>query len=58
MRKKLKTSANDRKCAFLDCKQILSIYNHEIYCHVHRNLMADKQMQILNKPYHHFANTK
>jgi hypothetical protein len=51
MRKKLKISANDRKCAFLGCKQILSIYNHEIYCHVHRDLMAQEQMRKI--PYHH-----
>jgi len=56
MSKKLKTSADDRKCAFLDCKHILSIYNHEIYCHVHRNLMAENQK--LNTPYHHFVENK
>jgi hypothetical protein len=56
MRKKLKTSANDRECAFPDCKQILSIYNHEKYCHVHRDKMAEKQK--LNRPYHHFVGSK
>ncbi|MDH4240351.1 MAG: hypothetical protein OEW48_12385 [Phycisphaerae bacterium] len=56
MSKKLKTSANDRKCAFLGCKQILSIYNHEIYCHVHRDRMAESQK--LKTPYHHFVGTK
>ncbi len=56
MSKKLKTSANDRKCMFLGCKHILSIYNHEIYCHVHREHMAENQK--LNTPYHHFVETK
>ena len=56
MGKKLKTSANDRKFMFLDCKHILSIYNHEIYCHVHREQMAENQK--LNTPYHHFAGPK
>jgi len=56
MRKKLKTSANDRECAFPGCKQILSIYNHEIYCHLHRGRMAEKQK--FNTPYHHFVETK
>jgi len=56
MIKKLKTSANDRECMFPGCKHILSIYNHEIYCHVHRDKMADKQK--LKTPYHHFVGTK
>ena len=56
MSKKLKTSADNRECALLDCKQTLSIYNHEIYCHVHRDRMAENQK--LNTPYHHFAGTK
>ena len=33
--KKVKVSHKGRKCKFPLCKQILSIYNHEIYCHVH-----------------------
>lgn len=33
--KKVKTSPKGRKCKILHCKQILSIYNHEIYCHAH-----------------------
>ena len=56
MKKKLNTSADDRECAFLGCKQILSIYNHEKYCHVHRNQIAEKQK--LNTPYHHFVGKK
>jgi hypothetical protein len=56
MEKKLKTSANDRKCMFPGCTQTLSIYNHEKYCHVHRDLMADRQ--ILKTAYRHFVGTK
>ncbi len=33
--KKVKTSLKGRKCKFPLCKQMLSIYNHEAYCHVH-----------------------
>jgi len=32
---KVKTSPRHRKCRFPSCKNILSIYNHEIYCHAH-----------------------
>jgi hypothetical protein len=43
MAKMLKTSAMDRKCKFHNCTNILSIYNHEDYCHVHRNMMPQAQ---------------
>jgi len=33
--KKVKTSYKGRKCKYPHCKHILSIYNHEEYCHVH-----------------------
>lgn len=33
--KKVKTSLKGRKCKFSYCTHILSIYNHEEYCHVH-----------------------
>ena len=33
--KKIKTSLKGRKCKFPHCKHILSIYNHETFCHVH-----------------------
>jgi hypothetical protein len=36
MGKKLKTSADNRKCIFPKCTQTLSIYNHEAYCHIHQ----------------------
>jgi len=53
MAKKLKTSADDRKCAFPHCTHILSIYNHEPYCHIHREQEAQKQM--VKIPYHHLS---
>ncbi len=56
MKKRLKTSADDRKCAFPGCKSILSIYNREMYCHLHRDLIAERQ--ILKIAYHHFAESK
>jgi hypothetical protein len=37
MSKMLKTSADNRKCIFPNCTQILSIYNHDTYCHMHRD---------------------
>jgi len=37
MGKILKTSAEGRKCAFLNCTHILSIYNHTAYCHLHED---------------------
>ena len=37
MQKMLKTSADGRKCKFPHCARILSIYNHEAYCHIHRD---------------------
>jgi len=36
--KKVKTSAKGRVCGYRSCKNILSIYNHELYCHVHQLL--------------------
>jgi len=38
--KKIKMSLKGRKCKYLHCKHILSIYNHEPYCHVHLGLLA------------------
>ena len=37
MTKILKTSADNRKCMFPNCTHILSIYNHETYCHIHQD---------------------
>jgi len=41
--KKLKTSPKDRICKFSNCKHILSIYNHEEYCHTHL-LLIDAEL--------------
>ncbi|MGB2629637.1 MAG: hypothetical protein WBD24_06250 [Candidatus Omnitrophota bacterium] len=31
----IKTSPEHRKCKYPLCNNILSIYNHEVYCNVH-----------------------
>ena len=43
MTKRLKTSAEGRKCEFAECNRILSIYNHERYCHSHLYLMSQEE---------------
>ncbi|MGD0336547.1 MAG: hypothetical protein ABSB18_05540 [Candidatus Omnitrophota bacterium] len=40
--KKVKTSPKGRKCKFPHCKHILSIYNHEIFCHAHLGQVTDE----------------
>ncbi len=47
MGKTLKTSAENRKCMFPNCTRILSIYNHEAYCHIHRDQMRQQKPKIL-----------
>ncbi|MFA5310948.1 MAG: hypothetical protein WC355_01345 [Candidatus Omnitrophota bacterium] len=56
--KKVKTSAKGRVCRYRNCRNILSIYNHEEYCHVHQlmalsgnitNTAGRKKIRILNK---------
>ncbi|MFC1781755.1 hypothetical protein ACFLZ8_05795 [Planctomycetota bacterium] len=37
MKKPLKTSPDGRICRFPGCRCILSIYNHETLCRVHRD---------------------
>lgn len=32
-----KTSPHHRVCKYPKCKNILSIYNHEVYCNIHLN---------------------
>jgi len=50
-KKMLKTSAEGRKCMFPHCTNILSIYNHEAYCHIHRDKMPQGQKpKILTGP--------
>jgi hypothetical protein len=45
MKKPLKTSPDGRKCSFAGCKCILSIYNHEAFCRVHRERALQEQKQ-------------
>jgi hypothetical protein len=54
MTKILKTSASGRKCAYPGCENTLSIYNHEDYCHIHRDKMAQKKNKT-KIPYHHVS---
>ncbi len=50
MTKILKTSLEGRKCKFPNCQRILSIYNHQAYCHVHlEQVSADEKP----KPHRH-----
>jgi len=51
MAKELKTSAGGRKCMYPQCKHLLSIYNHEDYCHIHRHQVAKERKR--KTPYHH-----
>ncbi|MBN2183203.1 MAG: hypothetical protein JW715_14925 [Sedimentisphaerales bacterium] len=53
MAKTLKTSADGRRCAFPKCNCLLSIYNHESYCHVHRDQAAQEGMR--KTPYRHYG---
>jgi hypothetical protein len=38
--KKILTSHKGRRCRYPKCKRALSIYNHDILCHVHLNKQA------------------
>jgi len=40
---KVRTSAEGRKCAVISCGRILSIYNHQAYCHCHLNQMLEEE---------------
>ncbi|MBU1929628.1 MAG: hypothetical protein ABH882_06285 [Candidatus Omnitrophota bacterium] len=40
---KVKTSYKGRRCKFPHCKHILSIYNHELFCHIHLGEVNCKQ---------------
>ena len=53
MGKILKTSEEGRKCKFLGCNRVLSIYNHKDYCHVHRNQMSNEHKQEI--PHRHLV---
>lgn len=38
--KKVSPSKKNRVCKFPNCKHVLSIYNHEIYCYTHQRIIA------------------
>jgi hypothetical protein len=42
--KKVRTSAKGRVCKYRSCKNLLSIYNHELYCHIHQLLALQAGM--------------
>ena len=47
--KKIKIEHRGRICKVPLCKNILSIYNHEQYCHIHHNkLIEDHKPKVLN----------
>lgn len=37
---KIIASHKGRRCKFPGCKRMLSIYNHEVHCHVHLGKLA------------------
>lgn len=50
MTTKLKTSPEGRRCKYLDCNRLLSIYNHDSYCRVHLEKVRSEEKP---KPYRH-----
>ncbi len=38
--KKIVTSQKGRKCKYPGCESILSIYNHNVYCHADLNKIS------------------
>lgn len=40
--KKIPTAHKGRRCKYPDCKRVLSIYNHDVNCHVHLNRLSEK----------------
>jgi len=44
MAKKIKTSKKNRICRINGCKHILSIYNAETSCHVHRRIASGREV--------------
>ncbi len=43
MSKKIKSNRRRRVCRFTGCRQILSMYNLETYCHIHQQVMMAKE---------------
>lgn len=50
MIKKLKTSAEGRRCEHAGCHRLLSIYNHGVLCRVHQSQVQTDEK---TKPYRH-----
>ena len=42
MSTKILTSHKGRKCKYPGCHRVLSIYNHEVNCHVHLNRLLER----------------
>jgi len=47
--KKIKTSGRGRKCRYPRCEHILSIYNHDEYCHIHLGCQFENRRPKLQK---------
>ena len=43
--KKITTAHKGRRCKFPGCKRILSIYNHDVNCHIHLNRLSERSRQ-------------
>jgi|GEM_PF-833213 len=50
MSKTAKTSAEGRRCKYPHCRRLLSIYNHQDYCHIHLEKISGEGK---TKPYRH-----
>ena len=48
MSKKIKPNRKRRICRFTGCRHILSIYNPEVYCHVHQQLAISRQVPLMS----------
>lgn len=46
MSKKIKSNKKRRICRFAGCKQVLSIYNPESYCHAHQQSALSREFAI------------
>ena len=46
MTKKIKTNRKHRVCRFVRCEQVLSIYNSEVYCHVHQQVVMARDASL------------
>lgn len=46
MAKKIKTNRKHRVCRFVHCEQVLSMYNSEVYCHVHQQTVMAREASL------------